>query len=118
MSNLAKMLWLAAITAICGIGLFLANPRSDQNANKGVVLAQPKLSLALLEARLRAAYPDFCGIRSIQIGLAHTTSSPTVELRVIDGSRNNYVCLVTRIPGGWTIEQIRRVKVPPAGRLI
>jgi hypothetical protein len=118
MSNLAKMLWLAAITTICGIGLFLANPRSDKTANKEVIFAQPKLSFVLLEGRLRAAYPDFCGIRSIQIGLAQTTSSPSVELLVTDGSRNSYLCLAARRPSGWTIEQIRRVKVAPAARLI
>jgi hypothetical protein len=118
MSNLAKMLWLAAIIAICGMGLFLANPRSDKSANKRVIFAQPKLSLALLEARLRAAYPDFRGIRSIQIGVAQTTSSPSIELRISDGSRNNYMCVAARTPGGWTIEQIWRVKVAPAGRLI
>ena len=118
MSNLAKTLWLAVIAGICGIGLFFANSRSDKIANKNVVFAQPKFSLALLEEKLRTSYPDFHGIRSIQIGLAQTTTSPSVQLHITDSSGNHYFCLVARTSAGWTIEQLRRIKGAAAGSLI
>jgi hypothetical protein len=118
MSNLAKTLWLSAIAAICAMGLFLANPGRNKTAKKEFVVAPPKLSLALLETKLRAVYPDFRGIRSVQIGLAKTTSSSSVELRITDSSRNTYACVAAHTSAGWVIEQIWRVKVAPAGRLI
>jgi len=118
MSNLAKIAWTATMLIICGIGIFAGNHRNPVTEGNGAALTEARFSVSAIEAELCAAYPEFSGVRNIEIGLARTTNSGSaLELTVTDRAGNRYLCLIGRTGDGWRIERTKRLKVAAMGAM-
>ena len=118
MSSLTKALWISAIAAICGLGLFLVHQENPNPRRKQFAFTDSELSLRLIEAEVRAVYPEFTATRKIEAGLRQTTNTPSIELCLTDLSGLRYFCSAIRYTNSWKIENVRRVRAAPRGRLI
>ena len=118
MSSLAKFLWVTAVAAICCLGLFAGHQRDTKSEPDSFVSMRPKVSFQLIEAEIRALYPEFTRIQRIEAGLARTMNTPSIQLYVTDVSGNRYSCAVVRTAAGWEIHGVRRIKIASEARLI
>lgn len=118
MSSRTKTLWVAMMASICGLGLFLAH-HEDATARKNRPRsAELRLSVRLIEAQVRAVYPDFRAAQKIEAGLRQTINTSSFELCVTDINGTRYICSAIRSLDDWKIEQVRRLRSAARGRLI